>query len=223
MLGSLALSSQARQDMTAAAEAYAEQLSDEAREYLAGRGLAGVADSARLGEVCEPLTGHQQYEGRICIPYLTKAGVVALRFRAFREDSNAKYLSMPGAQPRLYNVSALHTGLAHVAIVEGEFDALALTDAGLPAVGVAGANMWQEHYPRCFADFERVYVICDNDVKRDSDGNLLPNPGQQLAHKIASKVPNSFIITPPENHDVNEWIQAKGKDDVLDACGIFPF
>lgn len=220
MLGSLALSSQNRQEMSAAAAAYAAQLTDEARQYLASRGLADVADSAQLGEICDPLPGHQQYVGRLCIPYITPAGVVALRFREFREKSNAKYMSMPGAQPRLYNVAALHSGLDRVAVVEGEFDALALTAAGLPAVGVAGSQMWQEHYPRCFADFSRVYVICDNDVKHDEDGALLPNPGQQLANKIANKIPQSVVIVPPAGCDVNEWIQRDGAEAVLHTIGI---
>jgi len=178
-----------------------------------------VVHEAMIGVVGDPLPGHEQYRGRLCIPFLSPSGVVALRFRAL-DDSPAKYLSLPGAIPRLYGVAALHTGLPYVAITEGEFDALALTQAGLPAVGVPGANSWQKHYPRCFADFSTVYVITDNDVKHDEEGKLLPNPGQQLAQKIAKSVKNAVVIVPPENVDVSEWLLRDGREAVLARIGV---
>lgn len=230
MLSSLELSTTARTEMEEATALYAEQLTPQALEYLHGRGLDDEEIAGRrLGVVGDPLPAHTQYRGRLVIPYQTPSGVVALRFRAL-DDSKVKYLSMDGATPRLYNVAALHTGLPHVGIVEGEFKAIALTRAGLPTVGVPGAGMWLKHHPRCFADFARVYVIGDNDVKweetEDGGQKLGPNPGQQLALKIIKggrdimPLRNAVNIVPPENVQVDEWIQRDGAEEVLSKIGV---
>lgn len=220
-LQSLALSVSQRQALEEATADYASQLTPEAEDYLAGRGLLEAARISRLGVVCDPHPGHEIAKGRLAIPFLSPGGVVAIRFRALGETDKAKYLSLAGAQPRLYNVSALHTRLPYVAIVEGELDALALTHlVGVPAVGVPGANSWLPHYSRVFADFERVYVICDNDVKYDEERNLKPNPGQALAKKIAEAIPAATVITPPPGEDVNSWVLREGAQKVSDAIGI---
>ena len=38
-----------------------------------------AARLARLGVVVEPEVGHEQFAGRLSIPYITKSGVVGLR------------------------------------------------------------------------------------------------------------------------------------------------
>lgn len=40
------------------------------------------AQSFRLGYVGNPLSGHEQYAGKLAIPYITASGIVAMRFRA---------------------------------------------------------------------------------------------------------------------------------------------
>ncbi len=55
----------------------------EAEDYLAERGITlEVAKKVGLGVVLDPVTGHEQYENRLSIPYITRTGVVDLRFRA---------------------------------------------------------------------------------------------------------------------------------------------
>lgn len=221
MLERLALTSQKRAMLEEATQTYVEQLSDEAREYLAGRGLTEeTVASNLLGVAGDPLPGHEKYRGRLVIPYITPAGVVTIRFRTL-DGTEPKYLSMSGAGTRLYNVAALHTGAPFIAICEGEFDALALTQAGLPAVAYPGASTWEPHFTRCFADFETVYVIGDNDVKRDEEGALLPNPGQRAAEQLCVKLgPRAINVTPPPNVDVNEWLLRDGREVVLTNIGV---
>ena len=53
----------------------------QAEDYLAGRGITReVARMARFGVVTEPETGHEAFIGRLSIPYITKTGIVDLRF-----------------------------------------------------------------------------------------------------------------------------------------------
>src|SRR5690348_4853437 len=115
----------------------------------------------RLGLVDDPVPGHEPYEGRLSIPYLTRTGVVALTFRCVHDHNckdagHSKYLKPPATPSRLYNTTALFTDKPFVAIAEGELDALTLTMNGIPAVGVPGASNWRRYYNRCFEDFNQV-------------------------------------------------------------------
>lgn len=140
-----------------------------AQAYLASRGLGPAALATfRLGVVRRPLVGHEQYAGRLAIPYLTPAGVVNLRFRCITEHDcaaldHAKYLSLPDAGTNLFNVLDLRKDSPHIVIAEGEFDVMSWSLCGVPAVGPPGVDGWQKHFSRCLEDFDTVFVAGDPD------------------------------------------------------------
>lgn len=140
-----------------------------AQAYLASRGLDQQAASTfRLGVVETPLAGQEQYAGRLCIPYLTPAGVVNLRFRCLKahvcaDNGCPKYLSLDGAGGNLFNVFDLKRDSPFICVTEGEIDAMTLSLAGLPAVGVPGVKTWQKHFSRCLEDFDVIYAFGDGD------------------------------------------------------------
>ena len=105
-LVSVKLSLDAKKSLAEATIAYHAQVGMIA-EYLAARGVTKQsADMYRLGYVNEPLVGHEQYQGRLAIAYLTPTGPVDLRFRQITEDGSPKYLSRPGAEGHLFGVNA---------------------------------------------------------------------------------------------------------------------
>jgi DNA primase len=171
-----------------------------AEAYLEGRGLSlNDAATVRLGLVEEPLTGHEQFRGRLAIPYITPSGVVDIRFRAIGPQE-PKYMGMPGVQTRLYNVNALLTAENYIAVTEGEIDAITLNyKCGIPAIGVPGANSWKRHYSRLLQDFETVFIFADGD-----------QPGSDFAKKIAQEVQGVTIVHMPEGHDVNSMYLQSG-------------
>lgn len=138
-----------------------------AQGYLASRGLGPSAlVTYRLGVVRRPLAGHEQYAGRLAIPYLTPAGVVNIRFRCLQShecDGHPKYLSADGAGTNLFNVLDLKKDSPFICVAEGEIDTMSLSLAGLPAVGVPGVDAWQKHFSRCLEDFEVIYAFGDGD------------------------------------------------------------
>jgi hypothetical protein len=76
-----------------------------AESYLKSRGIPiEVARLAQLGVVEEPEVGHEAYIGRLSIPYITKTGVVDLRFRSLNPAVEPKYMGMTGAETRMFNV-----------------------------------------------------------------------------------------------------------------------
>jgi DNA primase len=148
-----------------------------AQVYLKTRGLLSPeAARFRLGLVTSPLAGDEQYRGRLAIPYLTPAGPVNIRFRCAQQhecDGHPKYLSREGAGTNLFNVLDLKKDSPFICVAEGEIDAMSLSLAGLPAVGVPGVDTWQKHFSRCLEDFEVIYAFGDGDKAGSKFSNFL--------------------------------------------------
>lgn len=179
--------------------------------YLTGRGITEqVAQSARLGVVEHPEIGHEAYVGRLAIPYITKTGVVDIRFRALTPDQEPKYMGMAGVKTKLYNVLDVEKAKDWIAVCEGEIDALTLSRcAGIPCVGVAGATSWKPHYTRLLDDFERVYVYADGD-----------SAGLQFAKELIKEGLPVTIIQMPEGQDANSMYVQNGAGYLRERMGL---
>lgn len=181
----------------------------QAEEYLASRGLTlQDVDTHRLGVVDEPLPGHENYKGRLVIPYLTKTGVVDVRFRAMGE-SDVKYLGLPGAKTHLYNVLSTFNAQDAIAVCEGEIDTITLNKCGIPSVGVPGVNNWKKHYTRILQDFETVYVFADGD-----------QPGSDFAKNLARELSTVTVIQMPDGEDVNSVYCKGGPNAIRQRIGL---
>ena len=102
-----------------ATERYAANISL-AQGYLASRGIPlEVARLARLGVVVEPEVGHEAYQGRLSIPYVTKTGVVDLRFRSLNPAVEPKYMGLTGAETKMYNVLDIEKAGDFIGVCEG--------------------------------------------------------------------------------------------------------
>jgi DNA primase len=184
-----------------AAEKYAGSI-HLAEDYLLQRGIPlEVARLARLGVVEEPEVGHEAFAGRLSIPYITKSGVVDLRFRSLNPAVEPKYMGLTGAETKMYNVLDVERAGDWIGVCEGELDTLTLSACiGIPCVGVPGANSWKKHYTRLLADFERVFVFADGD-----------QPGREFASSLARELPVT-IVNLPDGEDVNSIYVAEGAD-----------
>jgi DNA primase len=186
------LSAEQRRFFEQAATQYQSDLAGDtaAQAYLMTRGIGpSEAGTFRLGVVRRPLAGHESYRGRLCIPYLTPAGPVNLRFRCaeqhvcdqtvlWTDDKGkphycAKYLSLQDTDGNLFNVLDLKKDSPFICVTEGEIDAMSLSLAGLPAVGVPGVDTWQKHFSRCLEDFEVIYAFGDGDKAGGKFSNFL--------------------------------------------------
>ena len=67
--------------------------------------------------------------------------------------------------------------------------------------------------PRCFADFEKVFVICDNDAKDDGS-----NPGADFSKRIVGSLREVGIgavaIRPPRGLDITDWFCRDGGEAI---------
>ena len=172
----------------------------QAEDYLKSRGIPlEVARLVSLGVVAEPEVGHEAFVGRLSIPYITKTGVVDLRFRSLNPAVEPKYMGMTGAETKMYNVLDVERAGDYIGVCEGEIDTLTISRCvGIPCVGVPGANSWKKHYTRLLADFERVFVFADGD-----------QPGTEFARSLARELPVT-IIQLPDGQDVNSMYVQEG-------------
>ena len=172
----------------------------QAEDYLKSRGIPlEVARLVSLGVVAEPEVGHEAFIGRLSIPYITKTGVVDLRFRSLNPAVEPKYMGMTGAETKMYNVLDVERAGDYIGVCEGEIDTLTISRCvGIPCVGVPGANSWKKHYTRLLADFERVFVFADGD-----------QPGTEFARSLARELPVT-IIQLPDGQDVNSMYVQEG-------------
>lgn len=204
------LSNSHRQFLLQATHQYASQI-HLATEYLLTRNLS-VEEAQRfhLGVVKDALPGHEQYYNRLAIPYITPSGVVDIRFRAM-DNSDPKYMGMPGAKTTMFNASVVLTANDYICVTEGEFDAITVNaKTKHPAVGIPGANNWKPYYTRILDDFDTVIVLADGDA-----------PGLEFAKKISRELGNVNIIQMPEGHDVNSIVMKEGVeyiDDRINRC-----
>ena len=186
-----------------AAERYAASISL-AEDYLRSRGIPiEIARLARLGVVAEPEVGHEQYQGRLAIPYVTKTGVVDIRFRSLNPAVEPKYMGLTGAETKMYNVTDVERAGDFIGVCEGELDTLTMSACvGIPCVGVPGANSWKKHYTRLLADFERVFVFADGD-----------QPGKEFASSLARELPVT-VVQFPDGEDVNSFYISHGAEAI---------
>jgi 5S rRNA maturation endonuclease (ribonuclease M5) len=182
----------------------------QAAPYLSGRGItAEAAHLAHLGVVVDPEPGHEQYVGRLAIPYITKTGIVDLRFRSLNPAVEPKYMGLTGATTKMYNVMDIERAGDWIGVCEGELDTLTLSAlVGIPCVGVPGANSWKKHYTRMLADFERVFIFADGD-----------DPGREFANSLSRELPVT-IIQMEQGEDVNSSYVKYGADYIREKAGL---
>lgn len=177
-----------------------------AEAYLTGRGITlEVAAGYALGVVVDPILGHEQYVGRLAIPYLTNSGPVNMKFRCLKHhdchrEGCAKYLSWQGLDTNLYNVQVYARAGDVLVVTEGELDALTLDMIGIPAMGVPGSSNWKPHWNRIFDDFSTIYVFSDGDAA-----------GQKFAKKAQVEC-NAINIKMPDGEDVNSTYLREGAE-----------
>ncbi|MGI5245455.1 hypothetical protein [Dactylosporangium sp. CA-139066] len=239
---SLVPSTSTRAALAEACQRYAEALPGSvAEEYLTTeRGITReVQASFSLGYVAEPVVGHEDYRGRIAIPYVTASGVVSMRFRVVGAGE-PKMLSLAGEVGRIYNPRALERPEPFICICEGESDTWTTAVAGLPAIGIPGAQAWEPFFARALRWYQRVFVLRDSDESPryrcgtckgalfktpecptcHKPAKRAPSAGEQFAETIAKTVRNTAVVPMPEGHDVNSFYRAHGPDALRERIGL---
>lgn len=203
-----------------ATQAYHSQISEVGLTYLKRRGIS--MDSVthfRLGEVIEPLPGHEMMRGRIAIPYIKKRGIVAISFRCI-QDHKCKEVQCPkylrDGNQWLYNTADVDAPSSLIGISEGELDSIILHQCGLPSAGIPGVEGWKGHpwWPLVLKGHTRPLIFADNDTSNDK------NPGMRLAKEIQRSLPRARLVVLPDDMDVNETYLTYGPEELYKRAGL---
>jgi len=98
----------------------------------------------------------------------------------------------------------------HVAIAEGQFDILSLSQWGVNAVGISGAHLPEDLLGKLRKNHETIYFIKDNDAA----GEMIVM-GRDNTFPVAELLgPQAHIVKFPE-HDVDESKSLKDVNDLL--------
>ena len=202
------LSKKRKQLLGSATKRYLESRDERTLEYFNSRGLdRDTLDEFQIGTVVEPADdSHEMYIGRAVIPYVTKTGVVNLKFRCIEDHrckdyGHEKYYSLSGYGTRLYNTLALFQDSGAIAITEGEIDAMSIQAIlGMPAIGYPGATQWQgnKHWPLIFEGYSTVWVVADGD-----------KPGRDAAKEVAATMRNAQVVRCKDGEDANSLLQTE--------------
>ena len=188
-------------------------LSDQGLAYVASRGLSEATVKAfRLG-LGTPEFG--QGAGQLVIPYLGHDGMpLSMRTRCIScpgdvHNGHGKYMGSSGESTRLFNARAVvdNPTAMEVHVAEGEICGMSLTQCGLTAVAIPGANSIKPHYLTILRGFDTVYVWGDND-----------KAGYEFRDKLMGYISQARSVHIPDG-DVNATLTARGPEGVLKLIG----
>lgn len=132
--------------------------------------------------------------------YDPDGNLFAIKYRT----RDKKMRSAPDCRPGLYGWQALPERARSVALVEGEIDAIAMTQYGMPALSVPNGgggggkqSGWIEEEFDRLARFDTIFLALDTD-----------EPGQQAAEEIMDRLgPERCRIVQLPHKDANECLQ----------------
>lgn len=160
-------------------------LNDQAQEFLKKRGF--TSDTIKKFKI-------GRTNGAIMFPYFKKGELVNVKYRSITEK---KFWREKNAEPTLFNRDNCTGG--GLAICEGEFDAMALDQYGIPAVSIpSGVNdlTWIEHEWDFLNKFQKIYLFMDSDAA-----------GQKAVEEIVNRLGRwrCYSVTLPYK-DINECL-----------------
>lgn len=191
-----------------------------ARAYLASRGLDLDAEdhsslrTARVGVIDESVTlpasmSRYQFQGRIILPYFDQEGrAVFLNARAAADvDQAQRYRKPSDAQQTVpFNRPSLRGG-DHLILVEGELDALALTQAlgpDTPVLASGGGRFRDDHLQPLAKRYPLVFLCFDNDKAGEANADAAR---KTLEAAGAAALP---LHLPGDCKDASEALAASG-------------
>ena len=133
-----------------------------------------------IGDVKKFKLGVQVKGGKkwIVIPYFENGKVINAKYETL-PPAKKKFRRLKGMKSGLFNIDSVERDVNYLFLCEGESDAISLSRIGVKnVVGVSvGARGFKPEWYDFVSEFEKVYVVYDNDVA-----------GQDGARKLAKRI-----------------------------------
>ena len=165
----------------------------------------------QIGYVRNPLPGDEEFAGGICYPYITRSGIISMKYRLFGQGM--KFHQPDGQEPRPYNADAYFSGLNYIGLAEGEVDAINATEfLGVPTLGLPGADSWLGKRdiwgPLIKDNFRLVFVFGDGDDAGDKMNKALAKDLKGRVRKVKL----------PDGYDICRMVHEGRQQELLDQC-----
>lgn len=179
-----------------------------------------IAGKYSLGYVSRAPRGEERFQGTLAIPYITRNGIVGIKYRCVIKDCNhrqhgGKYMQPHGQASRLYNSRAFFDASDDIGMAEGEIDAIAATEhVGLPTLGMPGAEQWQGHrtiWKIALKDYDMVVFFADGDEAGTKCGRTVT---EDLGPK------HGRLVRCDDGEDVASSVVKGRVDDLRERAGL---
>lgn len=218
-------------------EKYAGHLADTSRlgqnqttiDYLKAHGL-GYHDAVkyRLGVVNPADESDRKYEGRLSIPFITRAGVKWVKYRCVQDHDCAtvpdhgKYIAPFGEDPIIFNPEAFFAADDTIGVAEGEIDAIVATEKlGIPTIGIPGVEIWQQNrkqWRHTLTDYDNVLIFVDGDKPSQAHPD---GAGLEFARAVQKDIGGKArLVRCPLGEDVASLVASGRSDYLLEKAGI---
>lgn len=202
--------------MTAKVEHYRSQVG-QARDYWYSQGLRdstiqgfklGYCPNFPLWEESDGKYQIREFTPSYVIPYFHYGELVNIRHRLKGRDKDKYRPEFAGLPNQLFNIDALDNlefgddlgfgplAPGEIILCEGEVKTMYLHQISAPAVGLPGAQAWQEQYISLFAHTSTVYVVLDPDAEKrakEITRTLNSNGIQSVMVPLPQKVDDMFV------------------------------
>ena len=177
-------------------------------QTISGNGIRQVSP-----EEAKPLAGVTK--AGLWIPYHRLDGVETGygRLRINNPTTDMKYTQLAGSGCHVYFPKGLKRYPDTLGIVEGEFKALSLTEAGFPTVGISGFYGWQREGQVHSELEEALAYLQPTNIEWIGDSDTLLNPDYYTAtSRMVDKLPSVKLVRMP-------FDGPKGADDMREEFG----
>lgn len=227
--------------LTDLAQRYHDALTPEVVSYLADRGLdRDAASGFLLGLVSDPDPAHEQYRGRLSIPFITPTGVVSMRFRCLEEHFRTiNYNPGPGKPVEKRNVGdpipcgdgdwenfpphgkyegvpGETTHLYNVQALHDATDRIGVAEGELDAAVATTCGLPTVGCPGA-SNWKPFYYRLFDDFQYVyilGDGD---SAGRKWASGLASNIPGAVSRVQPADYDVSSYVAEHGAQAWLES------
>lgn len=152
-------------------------------------------------------------KGALMFPYLRDGELVFAKYRAIPEK---KFWTDADCEPCLFGWQAMPKDSRRLVIVEGEFDALAMFDYGLPALSVPfgggdkDKQRWIEHEFDRLSFYDDIVLVMDADIAGDQAvAEIVKRLGRERVRiaKLPRKDANQCLVDGIAREEIEAAIQ----------------
>jgi DNA primase catalytic core len=148
---------------------------------------------------------------QLSLPFRSPAGIISgFAFRTIMQDVHPKYLNTSGSEKGLFNLNGFFARNQDIIVVEGQFDALILSERlNIPVVAVTGGGFNEHHLDLLEKSKAKSITLC---FDGDEAGRSYTRKAIQKCIQRTHWQVRLYVATLPEGTDPDSILKEEGKE-----------